>query len=88
MKGKCPIDKIHRNQCRACRLQKCFEVNMNKNGITFELILLVFIFYVLMCKCLIYKLEFKIKNKLEIGLFFKPLRLKLNNRLIVFFSIF
>lgn len=39
LKGKCPIDKTHRNQCRACRLQRCFEVNMNKDGI------LLFILY-------------------------------------------
>ncbi len=31
-KGRCPIDKTHRNQCRACRLRKCFESSMNKDG--------------------------------------------------------
>ncbi|OAD61662.1 Nuclear receptor subfamily 2 group E member 1 [Eufriesea mexicana] len=31
MKGRCPIDKTHRNQCRACRLAKCFEANMNRD---------------------------------------------------------
>lgn len=30
--GSCIIDKTHRNQCRACRLQKCQEAGMNKEG--------------------------------------------------------
>ncbi|XP_015590256.2 nuclear receptor subfamily 2 group E member 1 isoform X2 [Cephus cinctus] len=36
MKGRCPIDKTHRNQCRACRLTKCFKASMNRDAVQHE----------------------------------------------------
>jgi len=30
--GRCVVDAARRNQCQACRFQKCLRVNMNRDG--------------------------------------------------------
>ncbi|CAG0878949.1 unnamed protein product [Cyprideis torosa] len=34
--GDCVIDKTHRNQCRACRLDQCLRVGMNRDAVQHE----------------------------------------------------
>uniref|UniRef100_A0A182ZKV5 Uncharacterized protein n=1 Tax=Biomphalaria glabrata TaxID=6526 RepID=A0A182ZKV5_BIOGL len=34
--GTCVVDPVRRNQCQACRFQKCLSVNMNRNCVQHE----------------------------------------------------
>ncbi|XP_031573544.1 nuclear receptor subfamily 2 group C member 1-like [Actinia tenebrosa] len=34
--GDCVVDKIHRNRCQRCRLEKCFKVGMNQDAVQCE----------------------------------------------------
>ncbi|KAF7257527.1 hypothetical protein EG68_05450 [Paragonimus skrjabini miyazakii] len=36
LRGRCPIDRNRRNQCRACRLRKCFQAQMNEESVQHE----------------------------------------------------
>ena len=50
LKGKCMVDRAHRNHCRACRLHKCLSVKMNRDGKLHTLDLILSLFFYC-CRC-------------------------------------
>ena len=52
--GGCMVDKTHRNQCRACRLNKCIEAGMNKDGKHFYFTMQIYNFSIIITFCLLF----------------------------------
>ncbi len=63
--NKCIIDVSRRNQCQSCRLKKCLEVKMNKDG-KYKILLSICFFFVCVCVSIFFKLNenLVVKNKI------------------------
>jgi hypothetical protein len=63
----CIIDVSRRNQCQACRLRKCLEVKMNRDGKQIFVLFYVYIDYIRKILKMIIKLvSFLSKTKLNL----------------------